>query len=73
VIPKQRPHPQARYCAHQSYSGPKGTEVAMDWWVWVIIVLVALVTLTTLAAVVQHRRRRGGVIGLDDTGRDESP
>lgn len=45
----------------------------MDWWVWVILALVVLGALATLAAVVQRRRRRGGVIGLGDTGRNDAP
>lgn len=45
----------------------------MDWWVWVILAVAVLVALTALAALIQRKRRRGGVIGLGDTGRIDSP
>ena len=45
----------------------------MDWWIWVILVLIALAALTTLGAVIQRKRRRGGVIGLGDTGPKDLP
>ncbi|MGH4024331.1 MAG: hypothetical protein ACRDRV_07070 [Pseudonocardiaceae bacterium] len=45
----------------------------MDWWVWVILALVVLLALAGITALIQRRRRRGGVIGLGDTGRIDSP
>lgn len=48
------------------------TEVAMDWWGWVILALVMIAVLAVLAVVIQRKRRRGGVIGLSDPDRGDS-
>jgi anti-sigma-K factor RskA len=53
-------------------SAQNSTEVAMNWWGWVILALVIAVVLAAVAAVVQRKRRRGGVIGLNDPGRSDS-
>ncbi|MGB6162963.1 MAG: hypothetical protein WBF75_10395 [Pseudonocardiaceae bacterium] len=53
-------------------SAQNNTEVAMNWWGWVILALVIVVALAAFAVVVQRKRRRGGVIGLNDPGRSDS-
>ena len=73
VTPQQARTGPARYCACRlAPRALNGMEVGMDWWGWVILALVVIAVLVALAVIVQRKRRRGGVIGLNAPGRGDS-